>query len=526
MNDLQATIQQVLDYVRGIWIKKRFIIISTWLICPIGLLYVANMPDVYESKAKVYADTRSMLKPLLRGLTFQNNPQQEIKLIANTLKSTENLEDIARSADLDIQATTPGQFQSIVEGLRNRIRIGGGGRNGMYTISFVHRDPQIAKRVVSLTMDKFVESSLGQNRQDSDAASKFLEEQIVEYAARLESAERRVADFKKEYGEITSGSGSYYQQRAQIKSQIEAINLELKEKNTQLESLKSKFKTNTSSEGNPDNINIETQYDTRIRQLQKNLDELLIRFTERHPDVIQTKERLKSLKQERKAEIEQLMAGLSSGELAAGSLSENAIVQELTIVINNLESHVASLQVRRQNFLDKMAELEQKIELIPDIEAKRTALNRDYGIVKRKYEEFLSRKESADLSRKADLSAEDVKFRIIEPPVVPLHATGPKRPIFYTGVLIISIAAGGVLAFLFSQLNPVITSGSQLSSITGRPILGAVTDIHVDKIKKRNRRRLLVFILSTGTIIGIYLVFMVTEIAMRTTPIKLLEAYL
>jgi polysaccharide chain length determinant protein (PEP-CTERM system associated) len=527
MQDLQATIQQILDYVRGIWIKKRFIIISTWLVCPLGLFFVAQMPDVYESKAKVYADTRSMLKPLLRGLTFQSNPQEEIAYIAKTLKSTPNLEDIARKADLDITAVTPQQFQSVVADLRDDIRIGGSGRDGIYTISFEHPNPQVAKRVVQLTLDKFVDSSLGQNRKDSDTATNFLEEQIGEYGARLESAEARLADFKKQYGDLASaGGGSYYAQRSQLKTQIESIDLELKEKSTQLESLKSKFTTSTQSEGNPDNVNIQTQYDDRIKQMQANLDDLLIRFTDRHPDVIQTQERLKALQDDRKREIEQLMEGLSNGELAAGSLSDNAIVQELTIVINNLESTIASLNVRRQNFIGKLEGLEQKLELIPDIEAKRAALNRDYGIVKSKYEQFLSRKESADLSRKADLSAEDVSFRIIEPPVVPLQASGPKRPMFYTAVLIVSFGAGIVLAFLFSQLNPVITSGSQLASITGRPILGAVTDIHVEKIKKRNRNRIIVFSLSTACIMGLYMVFMITEIGMQTTPIKILEAYL
>jgi uncharacterized protein involved in exopolysaccharide biosynthesis len=78
MQDLQATIQMVLDYIKGIWIKKRFIIMSSWLIAPLGLFLVAQMPDVYESKARVYADTRSMLKPLLRGLVVQTDPATEI----------------------------------------------------------------------------------------------------------------------------------------------------------------------------------------------------------------------------------------------------------------------------------------------------------------------------------------------------------------------------------------------------------------------------------------------------------------
>ncbi|GAB3001745.1 XrtA system polysaccharide chain length determinant [Psychrosphaera aestuarii] len=528
MQDLQATIQQILDYIKGIWIKKRFIIISTWLICPLGLFLVAKMPDVYESKAKIYADTRSMLKPLLRGLAIQTDSKEEINAIARTLKSTPNLEDIARKADLDISAKTPQEFQGIVENLRNKIIFNSSGRTSIYSISFEHPDPQIAKRVVSLTLDKFVESALGQNRQDSTTASNFLDEQLQEYATRLASSEQRLADFKKQYGDLLpeSGGSGYYQQRGQLKTQIESINLELSEKQTQLQSLKSKFATSTTNEGNPDNVNIATQYDQRIAQMQANLDDLQIRFTDKHPDVLQTRERLESLQQQRKSEIDQLMKGLSNGELAAGSLSENAIVQQLTIVINNLESNIASLNVRKQSYVEKLDVLEQKLELIPDIEAKRTALNRDYGITKRKYEELLSRKESADLSRKADLSAEDVQFRIIDPPVVPLAASGPKRALLYTGVLIVSFGAGVALAFLFSQLNPVIINANHLTKITGRPVLGAVTDINLAEINKRDRRRMWVFAASSSVILGLYLVFMFSEIVMKKTPLQLMERFI
>jgi len=110
MQDLQATIQQVLDYIKGIWIKKRYIIISSWLVCPLGLFFVSQMPDVYESKARVYADTRSMLQPLLRGLAVQTDPDTEIQMIAKTLLSRPNLEEIARNTDLDIAANSPQEF--------------------------------------------------------------------------------------------------------------------------------------------------------------------------------------------------------------------------------------------------------------------------------------------------------------------------------------------------------------------------------------------------------------------------------
>ena len=104
---MQEIFDDLLDYLKGIWIKRRYIIISTWLICPIGWGIVSVMPNVYQSEARVFADTQSILAPLLKGLTVQTNPDIQINLMIKTLLSRPNLERISRMTDLDIQAETP-----------------------------------------------------------------------------------------------------------------------------------------------------------------------------------------------------------------------------------------------------------------------------------------------------------------------------------------------------------------------------------------------------------------------------------
>ena len=68
--------------------------------------------------------------------------------------------------------------------------------------------------------------------------------------------------------------------------------------------------------------------------------------------------------------------------------------------------------MRETDYNAKIQELKNKIDLVPQIEAESTALNRDYGITKQKYEELLQRKEAAELSRRADVSSEELQFRI------------------------------------------------------------------------------------------------------------------
>jgi uncharacterized protein involved in exopolysaccharide biosynthesis len=47
---------------------------------------------------------------------------------------------------------------------------------------------------------------------------------------------------------------------------------------------------------------------------------------------------------------------------------------------------------------------------------------------KQQYDTLLQRLESAKMSQQADQNTENVKFRIIEPPMVPIKPSGPQRP--------------------------------------------------------------------------------------------------
>jgi polysaccharide chain length determinant protein (PEP-CTERM system associated) len=225
MDELRNTLLMLSVYLKGVWIKKRYIIISTWLICPIGLALMATKPDTYQSTAKVYADTKSILTPLLSGLAVQTNPDSEIQLIAKTLLSRPNIEEIARETDMDILVTDARAYENLITGLSKSIRLRGTGRQNIYTISYSNADPQVAKKIVTATLNKFVETTLGQNRDESDTATKFLEEQINDYEKRLEAAEQRLTEFKRNYVGLMPGSGDYYSGVASLTKQVEDIDL-------------------------------------------------------------------------------------------------------------------------------------------------------------------------------------------------------------------------------------------------------------------------------------------------------------
>ena len=138
---------------------------------------------------------------------------------------------------------------------------------------------------------------------------------------------------------------------------------------------------------------------------------------------------------------------------------------------------------------EAVANLRSKVDAIPEVEAELLRLSRDYDVNKKQYDELLQRLESARISEQADQSTEDVKFRVIEPPALPLVPSGPQRTALSGVVLLASLAAGLGLAFLMQQLRPVFSTRDSLRQVTGLPVIGAVTAAIVQSFEPWYRRQ-------------------------------------
>lgn len=513
MQELQSLLILASDYLKGIWIKKRYVIICSWLICPAGFLYVANQSDYYSSNATVHVDTRSMLQPLLRGLAIQTNKEQEIRLMAKTFFTPENVAKIVRNSDLDLTTKTDAQFDSLVNRLKNQINLNSTSRDNIYRVSYSNKDPVVAQRVVQETLNLFVEGALGDNRRNSDNAERFIDNEIAEYENRLMESEQRLADFKRNYSDILPVQGSFYSRLENEKNRLSAVELEIRQTKKQLEAFAKQLanaKTQLSN-GSTENSGLTTRYDSRIRSLEQKLDELSLRFTEQHPDVIETKLLIDALEARRSEEIEVLIK--NSGE---EPVQLNSLSRDLSLEMSRLESQLASQTVQRDDIASRILELQSKIDLVPQIEAESTALNRDYGILKSKYNALLTRKESAELAKRAELSGEDIQFKILQPPNLPGKPAGPKRILQHVLVLFAGFGAGLGLAFLVSQFSPVLFRSSQLKTITDYPVLGVVGHLEITKVKRRNRFRIFVFAISTGVILLMFAAVIAIDITNKT----------
>ena len=507
---MQEIIEQIVDYLKGIWIKRRYLMIATWMICPVGWLVVTQLDNVYESEATVFADTQSILGPLLKGLTVSTDTEAQIQLMVKTLLGRDNLERISRMTDLDVTANTPLEYEELITDLKKDILIRktGGLRQNIFRITYEHQDPEVAKNVVQSVLTVFIESMLGESRSDSDSAQRFLDSQIKDYENRLATSEAKLTDFKQKYSDVLPNQyGGYYQKLTIAKEQLKAIELSILETKTQLESARAQL-PKMSDEANQAQNNIvsentiQTTFDSRIEEMETALDNLLLRYTEKHPDVIEVKNRLALLTKQREKEIEDFLSS-SSDDNNTYNLSQNPVTQGIMIQINQLENLIASATVRANSYQQQVTELESKIHILPEIEAELTALNRGYEITKDQYEKLLARKETAQIAKQADESTNKINFRIIDPPKAPTEPSGPKRILLFIVVLVMGVGAGTGLSLFVSQINPVVTSARQASQLTGIPVFGIVSAAEHLGLQKWHKRKTQIFIFSNMLLLSI-----------------------
>jgi len=495
---MDEVLQQILIALRGMWQRRWIGLAVAWVVAVIGAVVLLRIPDRYEATARVFVDTQTVLKPLMSGLAVQPNVDEQIGMLARTLIARPNIEKIMRSADLDATVTNQIEKDKMVDKLIGRIKFISSGRENIYSISYQDEDPERSKRVVQDLLSLFVESGVGNKRRDSEGARRFIDDQIKSYEAKLEEAESRVKEFKlKNLGYTGSATaGDYFTRMSAAQDELAKGRLELRAAEESRDALKRELvgedpvmlpESTVGAAPSP-----ATEFDTRIADQKKLLDELMRRYTEQHPDVVATQRLITQLEEQKKQVIDaqRKAAAQNPGKFSA---STNPVFQKIKISLAEAEANVAALRARVTESEARLASLKAIAGRAPQVEAEMAQLNRDYEVLRKNYEQLVSRRESASMAEGVDLTARMADFRIIDPPRVTPRAVFPNRLALVPLMLALAIASGLAVALAVSQILPTFHDPKQLRSATQRAVLGSISLQATLPVLRQRRRTNLVF---------------------------------
>ncbi len=470
---MEDLISQLLLHVRGIWKCRWYAVGAMWLIAVTGWAVVFTMPNDFQTSARVFVDTQSILKPLLSGMTSVPNVEQQVSIMSRTLLSRPNVERVIRMVDLDVQATSPREHQEQVQQLMSNIKISGTNTHDIYTISYGDQNPKLVRDVVQSLLTIFVEGSFKGKKNDSKQAVQFIDEQIRSVEERLVAAENSVKEFKVRNAGLLPRQGSDYASRlAAAADALGTARLDMAEAEQSRKAILAQINGDAPARGGADQRALRIsnpEIDARIATVNKNLDMLRLQYTEQHPDIIASRHLVAQLEARKIEESKLPLRDLDPGR------NYSPMLQQLKVALTEADAKLAASRVRVAEFGARQARLQEQSKAVPEVESQLAQLNRDYQVNKENYEKLISRRESAKLSGDLSSTTEMMTFKIIDPPTLPLAPAGPNRPVLYSLVFLAALVGGAFTALLISQARPTFASPAAMRELTGLNVLGTVS---------------------------------------------------
>jgi polysaccharide chain length determinant protein (PEP-CTERM system associated) len=370
---MEELINQLISSLKGIWKYRWYAVSVMWLVATLGWVKVAMLPDDYQTTARVFVDTQSILKPLLAGMTSVPNVEQQVSIMSRTLLSRPNVERVTRMVDLDLNAKTPRDQQRQLDELMSKIKIGGTGNYDIYTITYSNRNPRLVRDVVQSLLTIFLEGSFKGKNGETRKAVQFIDEQIKAYESKLVAAENSLKEFKRKNTGLLPHQGVDYS--TQLEQSSDALNT------ARLELVEAQQARNAiTSQINGDEPILDTlatpaaidnpELDGRISAINKNLDALRLQYTELHPDIVAAK-RLVAQLEARKVEEGKVKPSGDPGK------NFSPMLQQLKVAQAAADARVASIAARVQEYGTRHDRLLAQANAVPEVESALAQLNRD-----------------------------------------------------------------------------------------------------------------------------------------------------
>jgi polysaccharide chain length determinant protein (PEP-CTERM system associated) len=514
---MRESVEKVLGELKSAWRFRRYALIAAWSVCLLGWAVVLMLPDIYQANARVNVDTRTALSQVLQQQVIQQDYESQLNLIRQALLGRSNLEYVAEQVGMDLTAMTPAQREGVLSGLTERIEIAlepPATRdpripNTLYRISVRDGTRAMALKITDVLLNTFVEGSMRSDRTGTATAQKFLTEQIADYGKRLADAEAVLADFKKKnVGLVPGGQGDYFQRLTSQINAAEDLEAQLTVATSRRAELQRQLRgespfvpldsTAPRAAGQPAAMDTAS----RIQEAQSRLDDLMLRFTEKHPEVIATRETIEQLRDRQKMELEALKRG-DAGAAAIARAQANPVRQNIQLQLNQIEVEMAALRSQLVDRRANEAALRRVIDTVPEIEAEYARLTRDYDVTKTQYNNLLERLERARLSSDAEQTG-TVKFNIVDPPSAAFNPMFPNRPLLIVAVLLAGLGVGGGVAFLMHKFKPVFADSRSLADATGLPVIGTIMHGWIDRERAALRAGLMRYVAAAGLLLVLF----------------------
>lgn len=492
----------------SVWHRRWLALAVAWVVCILGWLVVALIPNTYESRARVYVELDDILTEQMK---IAGDGKQEIMKVRQTLTSTVNLEKVIRSTKLGEEIEDRSDMNAAVAKLDKDVEVTSEEDNLFELTASVGKseysdaeNAALSRDVVQKLIDIFREENIAGNRNEIADTMVFLDQQLEERKLELEAAEQKRLAFEAQYPELIGGSTTLTTKIQQARTELRGIDGDLAGAQSALAAIEGQLA------GTPATISSgftpaarETGARAALATAQAQLAQLRGRgLTDNHPDVVSSRRQVAILKRQ------------AAGEKAPSSNTStqpNPAYSSLLAIKAERQGDVQAMNARRAALQAEITGLMASQATEPEVAAEANRISRDYEVLKTKYDDLLNDREEIRLRGQVDTNRSAFKFNVIDPPVVPRKPAAPNRPLLLFGVLFIGCAIGAGVAFAMSQMRSTFSTTAKLERSMDLPVIGAISMTMKEAGRALQAKRLKQWAGASAALVGVFVILLVIE---------------
>jgi succinoglycan biosynthesis transport protein ExoP len=353
-----------------------------------------------------------------------------------------------------------------------------------FTVGYTGLVPETVAHVTNTLASFYIEENQKVRERQAAGTAEFLRLQLNDTKSRLDGQEQRVSEFKRRH------LGELPQQMDANLSTLERLHMQLRlnaDSQTRLEERRASLAAQLAEAPTVAGSGTPESGLARLDRLRHTLGELRSRYTDRHPDVIDSQ-----------AEIDVLMRQLAQAKTKGDFQPERSGLASphsarLTEALSLTEAEIKGLKSEEKHLKTLIATYQQRVEHTPRREQEFKELARDYETTREFYQTLLKKYEEASIAESMEQRQQGEQFRVIEPAVPPKRpVTNRLRLILMTIVASAGLAIGAVVAV--EKLDTSFHTGDELRAHTAAvPLLVTIppivndNDMHRDALRLRLR---------------------------------------
>ena len=498
--------QEVFDEIRSalhtIWNRRWLALGAAWVVCVLGWLAVAFIPNSYESRARIYVELEDVLS---EQLEIAGDGQQAITKVRQTLVSAVNLERVIRTTKLGENIATEGEMQRAVQDLADDIIVRSEQDNLFEITATIGRshlsdaeNAMLARNVVQNLIEIFRESNIAGNRGDVEDTLAFLDKQLEQRKAELEAAEQRRLTFEAQYPELIGGVGSVNARLQELRTEMRGVDADIAAAGSALAAINGQLANTPRTISSPgDNGGARAS----LAQALAGLAAMRARgLTDSHPDVQTQKRQIEALREQ------------AASEPAGAGTQTNPAYTSLQSIRAERQANAQALEARKAALQADISGLIATQADEPAVAAEANRISRDYEVLKERYDALLEDREEMRLRGQVETERSAFRFEVIDPPTSPRSPSAPNRPILLIGVLFAGVLAGAGVAFLLGRFKSSFTTAENLERSLDLPVIGTVSRSMTQASRRLEKLRRKQFFAGAGALAGVCLLLLAVEI--------------